>query len=189
MTGTGIARGRPVNPSRAPGPSTRVPFRGQDRRFAALLLALGVLGSPAAPLLPSPSPSAFAQEAKKDGEKEGKKEKSEEEKFFEAVGREWLGGDAAALGKRLPGKRKTSLRLPGMTAGEYRREQALSLLKKYFEGRAFTKVELKSVKDLVGTFEVEYTRDEDRRKVSAEVILTFREEKKERVLVGARETS
>jgi hypothetical protein len=130
-------------------------------------------------------PVKTAEEPRKETEP---KKKTEEEKLLEALGASWKAGDAKALAARFPAKRKVSLRIPGADAGDYRAEQAKSLLETYFAARAFTKVELKSVKEMTGTFRVEYVRAADRKTVKAEVLLVLGTEEKERVLVGVRES-
>lgn len=155
--------------------------RGHRAAILLLLLAL-----PAAAL--PPGRAALAQDGGKGGGKApAPPEDPEEKKTFEAMGAEWKAGDAGALAARFPEKRKVSLRLPGMDAGDYRAEQAKSLLEDYFAKRTFTKVEVKSVKDSTGTYEAEYTRD-DRKKVKAELLLVLGTEGRKRVLVSARES-
>jgi hypothetical protein len=117
-----------------------------------------------------------------------KRKKSEEEVLFEAIAAEWKAGDAAALAARFPARRKVSLRLPGIEGGDYRAGQAKALLGEYFAARTFSKVALKSAKELTGTFEVEYLRTPDRRKVKAELLLVLGTEEKKRVLLSARES-
>jgi hypothetical protein len=119
---------------------------------------------------------------------ESAKKKSEEETLFEAIAGEWKAGNAAALAARFPSQRKVSLRLPDAEAGEYRAEQARSLLEKYFAGRTFSKATLKSVREMTGTFEIEYARTSDRKRVKAELLLVLGTEEKRRVLVSARES-
>jgi hypothetical protein len=114
--------------------------------------------------------------------------KTEEEKLLESLGASWKAGDAKAVAAKLPRKRKTSLRLPGSEEGEYRAEQAKSVLERYFSERSFTKVTLKSVKEATGTFQVEYVVIEERRRVTAELLLVIGTEEKERCLVGVRES-
>ena len=155
------------------GRAPRVHFRGQRALLLAALALLIPSGEAAFAAVTGVAPLA---------------EKSEEEKLFDAIGGEWKGGDAKGLSARFPAKRKISLRLPDVEAGDYRAEQAKSLLEKYFAGRTFTKVELKSVKEATGTFDIEYTR-EDRKKVVAQLLLVLGTEEKKRVLVSARETS
>jgi hypothetical protein len=126
---------------------------------------------------------------KDDGRKaDAPKKKTEEEKLLETLGAAWKAGDSKALAARFPQKRKVSLRLPGAEGGDYRAEQAKSMLEEYFSGRTFSKVELKSVKEMTGTFQVEYVRTADRRRVAAQVLLVLGTEEKERVLVSARES-
>ncbi len=157
------------------GGFVRVPVRGHRGLLLAAILGILPGGATAASLAVA-TPAALS------------KEKTEEEKLFEAIGAEWKAGDAKALAARFPEKRKVTLRLPDMEAGDYRAEQARSLLEKHFAARRFSKVELKSVKESTGTFEVEYVRD-DKRKVTAELLLGLGTEEKKRVLVSARETS
>ncbi|MCK6480939.1 MAG: hypothetical protein HUU06_08145 [Planctomycetaceae bacterium] len=123
----------------------------------------------------------------------GEGKRTEEEVLLDALAAAWKRGDAAALAGNLPGTRRVSLRLPGIEAGDYRTEQARSLLEGYFGERSFTKVERKSVKEAAGTFSVEYVRSSDRRVVKAELLLVLGIEAaagrgERRVLVGARET-
>ncbi len=125
--------------------------------------------------------------------KAGEGKRTEEEVLLDALAAAWRRGDAAALAGNLPGTRRVSLRLPGIEAGDYRTEQARSLLEGYFGERSFTKVERKSVKESAGTFSVEYVRSSDRRVVKAELLLVLGIEAaagrgERRVLVGARET-
>jgi hypothetical protein len=119
---------------------------------------------------------------------EAPKRKTEEEKLLESLGVSWKAGDAKALAARLPAKRKTTLRLPGAEEGDYRAEQAKSILAGYFKARSFSKVELKSVQEATGTFQVEYVLLEERRRVKAELLLALGTEEKERVLVSVRES-
>lgn len=114
--------------------------------------------------------------------------KTEEEKLLESLGASWKAGDAKAVAARLPKKRKTSLRLPGSEEGEYRAEQAKSVLERYFSERSFAKVALKSVREATGTFQVEYVVREERRRVTAELLLVLGTEEKERCLVSVRES-
>jgi hypothetical protein len=126
-------------------------------------------------------PSALPQDA-------APKKKSAEQVLLEAVGAEWKGGDVKAITARLPAKRRVSLRLPGSEAGEYRAEQAKSVLDAYFAARTFSRVELKSCKEMTGTFEVEYARTADRKKVKAELLVVLGSEEKRRVLESVRES-
>ena len=166
----------------------RPPFRVLSRGHFLLLAAALAFVSP-----------ALAQEGGKGkGEKKAEESgrtgppepppKSEEETLFSAIAGEWKAGNAAALAGRFPAQRKVSLRLPDAEAGEYRAEQARSLLEKYFAGRAFSKVALKSVREMTGTFEIEYARSSDRKRVKAELLLVLGTEEKRRVLVSARES-
>jgi len=120
--------------------------------------------------------------------KEKERKKTAEEVLLEALGAAWRKGDAKALAARFPAKRKVSLRLPGAEAGDYRAEQARSLLEDYFAARTFTKVELKSVKETAGTFALEYRRTAAGKTVQAELLLVLGTESEERVLVSARES-
>ena len=194
------------------GRRARVLDRGHRLTAAPLLLLLLAALFAAAPW--TRPPAAIAQEDKgkdgagkekpKDGEgKEGAKDpsvkdpapkeeppkkKTEEETLLEALGASWKAGNSKALAARFPEKRKVTLRLPGVEGGDYRAEQARALLDGYFAGRAFGKVELKSVKEMTGTFSLEYTRASDRRTVKAELLLVLGTEEKKRVLVSVRET-
>ena len=182
--GTRLAPGWPMTRGPASGRAAAVLARGH--RLVLPLLVLAVLTV----VLTTPPVPALAQGKGGDG-KAGKgataPKKSEEEVLLEAIGADWMAGSASAVAARLPEKAKVSLRLPGAAGGEYRREQAKSLLEEYFRRRTFAKVELKSVKEQVGTFAVEYTGG-DRRKVAATLLLTLGTEEGKRVLVGARET-
>jgi hypothetical protein len=126
--------------------------------------------------------------AAQDKGKVKKVEKTGDEKLLEALGASWKAGDAKALAARFPARRKVSLRIPGADAGDYRAEQARSLLDSYFAGRSTTKVELRSVRETTGTFRVEYLRTADRRTVKADLLLVLGTEEKARVLVGVRES-
>lgn len=201
---------RNASPGRPPAP-----VLPGGHRLPALLLLL--LLAAAAPLSPAGLPSARAQDGKEEKGREGPKEKgkeggkeeekgegkeegkekegeggkrkrSAEERLVDAVAAEWKAGDVKALAARLPEKRRVSLRLPGAEAGEYRAEQARSVLEGYFEGRRFSRVEVKAVKEMTGTLEVEYLRTGDRRKVAATLLVFLGTEGERRVLVGARET-
>ncbi len=160
----------------------RVPTGGHSLLVAALaaFLAAGI-------------PTGLAQDGggkgKGGGEgKAGAPRKTEEEKDLEAVGAEWKAGDARTLAARLPEKRRVSLRLPGAEAGDYRAGQAKSVLEAYFSGRAFSRVELKSCREGTGTFEIEYVRAADRKKVKAELLVVLGAEEKRRVITSVRET-
>ena len=150
-----------------------------------LAVVLGLAG-----ILGPGFPSALGQDGSGKGKADGAAapKKSEEEILLEAVGAEWKSGNAKALAARLPAKRRVSIRLPGAEGGDYRAEQAKSVLEAYFAGRTFSRVELKSCKEMTGTFEVEYARTADRKKVKAELLVVLGTEEKRRVLESVRES-
>jgi len=175
-----------------PAPRTRPAVLSRGHRVAAALLLLalaagGALAGDDGKKKPAPPPKE-----EKEGEKKAKPEaetrrKTEEELLLESLGAAWKRRDAKAVAARFPAKRKVALRLQGVEEGEYRSEQARSVLEDWFAGRTFSKVELKSVKDGTGTFRVEYVRASDRKTVEADLLLALALEEKKRVLVGARE--
>lgn len=157
---------------------------GQRRPLGVLpLLVLALLAA-----LPGPARAQDNGKGKGEKKQEESAKKSEEQVLFEAIATEWKAGNAAAVAARFPANRKVSLRLPDVEAGDYRAEQARSLLEKYFGGRTFSKVTLKSSREMTGTFEVEYSRAADRKRVKAELLLVLGVEEKRRVLVSARES-
>lgn len=166
---------------------------GSPVRRRAGVLAGGhlVLALALAALLAAP-PAVAQDGGKKGGDAQPApappKEKSEEEKDLEAVGAEWKAGNVGALAARFPAKRRVSLRLPDSDAGEYRAQQAKSVLEDYFSGRSFSRVELKSCRESTGTFEIEYQRSADRKKVKAELLVVLGVEEKKRVVTSIRES-
>jgi hypothetical protein len=162
----------------APSPSPRPPGVPSGGHRLLALAALLLLAAPA-PGGDGAKPAPAQAQARR---------KTEEEVLLEAIGEEWKAGDVKALAARFPEKRKVALRLPGIDAGEYRAEQAKSVLGDWFKVRSFTKAELKSVKEMTGTYAVRYVRSADRKTVEAELLLVTAVEDRRRVLVSARES-
>lgn len=127
------------------------------RTAAALVALLAALALSTAHVVP-----ASAQDGGNGKrEKKEEREKTAEEKELEKIGKEFAAGDVDALIARIPEKNdkgkegKVKLNV-GDSDGRFNRTQARGILDKWFADRVITKVELKSTKDLVGTFTLKF---------------------------------
>jgi hypothetical protein len=190
-----------MTPAPAPRPRPGVLSGGHRALSGLLVLLLLAAAAPAGDddgerAAPPPEGGRTREARRADGGGEGSKaspgagtrKRSEDEVLLGDLGAAWKARDAKAVAARFPAKRKVALRLPGVEEGEYRAEQARSLLADSFAGRTFARVELRGVREGTATFRTEWVRAADRRRFEGELVLALATEEGKRVLVRARES-
>lgn len=90
---------------------------------------------------------------------DAKKKSTPEWKALEAVGAEIQAKDAQALADRVRRKGKVRIKLGAERDGEYAPDQAKAVLDDWFADKRDLRLELASVKDLLGEFKLTFRKD------------------------------
>ena len=88
-------------------------------------------------------------------------------KFLEGIGKLVKAGDASGIASYFPEKGKVELTLRGIKNDKYRRDQAKSLLRAYFDRIEPKTVKLTTSRSTVGKFSVKYRVKADETEVTA----------------------
>jgi hypothetical protein len=104
--------------------------------------------------------------------------------FLQGIGKLLKKGDATAIAAHFPEKGKVELTLRGIKNDKYRRDQATSLLRAYFDRIEPKTAKLTDTRSTVGKFSVKYRVKADETEVTATVWVYFVKEEDRWTITG-----